>query len=188
MDDAAQQPTQPQQPVQSPSAQDNAGVVLPAQDQAVQPTSTQPVQSQPAQPVSPLPVAPVPVQQPAIPAAGMAKEQELGSTTVHIAPEAPVAAEFVKPSEQAPELPQEVQEAGVEVVHETPQLTLQDKHAGLSHAPAIAPVTTTPKLNVELPPQAEIIQVLKTTPDKDSKKWMFMLFEKVGRKFGLFAK
>lgn len=147
-----------------------------------------PVQSQPAQPVAPTPVAPVPAQQSAVPAAGMAKEQELGSTTVHIVPEVPVAPELVTPSEQAPELPQEVQEAGVEVVHETPQLTLQDKHAGLSHAPAIAPVTTMSKLNVELPPQAEIVQVLKTTPDKDSKKWMFMLFEKVGRKFGLFAK
>lgn len=152
-------------------------------------SSTDQVISQPAQPVAPLRVAPVPVQQPVtVSAARMAKEQELGSTSVHIAPEVPVAPELVTPSEQAPELPQEVQEAGVEVVHETPQLTLQDKHAGLSHAPAITPVATTPKLNVELPPQAEIVQVLKTTPDKDSKKWMFMLFEKVGRKIGLFSK
>lgn len=71
----------------------------------------------------------------------------------------------IEPSEKAPQLPKEVAEAGVEIVkpHDVPQLTLEDKKAGLTPAPVIALVPTQPTDNIVLPMTGEqATQVVKT--------------------------
>lgn len=93
--------------------------------------------------------------------------------------EAPVA-EVLTPSEKAPELPKEVEDAGVEVSknHEVPDLTMHDKNF-IDHAPSIAPVPTQPSGMVQLPLTEE--KATETLKHKDSSKGITWLAESVLR-------
>ncbi len=66
-----------------------------------------------------------------------------------VAPEG--TAEYIKPSESAPEIPKEVAEAGVEVVSEMPQLMPVHKEIGIKLAKESVPVQTQPTGAVQLP-------------------------------------
>lgn len=114
-------------PAQQPVTQDRTAV--PSQQQVVQPSVQQP--PQPAVPVS----------------SGFKEGAPVADTlTTH---------EVMQPTDTAPELSPEVQEAGVEVVHEVPQLTLQDRKAGILPAKETTPHPTAPNGSVKLPPMSE---------------------------------
>jgi hypothetical protein len=77
-------------------------------------------------------------------------------------PTAPIT-EVITPSEAEPNIHPEVAELGVEHVSETPQLTLEDKKAGLEHASESTPVITQPSAHIQLPKtEAEVDLGLKT--------------------------
>lgn len=121
-----------------------------------------------------------PVDQPAMP---LTPISQVGSMQKERVPpafvETPVAVETVVPTEQAPEVSQEVADVGVEVHNEEPQLSPAHHQAGVFHGPSLAPIPEEPE--VELPPfsAAEAVQVKKTTPVTNSKLWDITLLEKV---------
>lgn len=84
---------------------------------------------------------------------------------------------LVVPSEQPPVLHPEVQQAGVRVVPSTPQITLEDKKAGLSHSGPDLPVGDIGP-TVELPSIQEIQQGRKLPPNA-SARWGAELLNKV---------
>ena len=125
----------------------------------------------PSQPAStPVVQQPQAVQQPMMPMGSMHKEA--GPSKII---EAPVS-EVLSPSETAPELSAEVEQAGVEVSKnvEVPDLTMHDKKAGLEHAPVIAPVPTQPSGTVQLPlTQEKATETLKKQKNtKNSVTWL----------------
>ena len=125
-------------------------------DQNVKPANTQP-QAQ--------------VQQPATPVGTPQKEQQPVPSEV---------SEFVKPSQVEPAIHPELAEVGVERVSEIPELTLEDKKAGLSAAKESVPVPTTPQGLVQLPmTEEEARRTIKTTNASDSRHWLAVLVEKV---------
>lgn len=85
--------------------------------------------------------------------------------------------EYLKPSE-IETLPKEVQEAGVEVTtkHDVASFV---KPTGIEPAKESTPVITSPSGNIKLPPEKEVLKILKTTSVKDSKHWMAFLIEKI---------
>ncbi len=110
-----------------------------------------------------------PIDPPTISTGSMHKEA--GPTVV----EQPFA-EVLQSTEQAPILEAEVAEVGVEVSKnpEIPDLTLHDKNAGISHAPVIAPVPTTPTDGVQLPmTETQALETLKKGKNvKSGKSWI----------------
>lgn len=92
----------------------------------------------------------------------------------------PAVSEFLKPSEAEPVIQPELSEAGVEKVKEVPDLTLEDKKAGLEPAKESVPVSTTPSGLVQLPmTEEEAVRTIKTTSVSDSRHWLAVLVEKV---------
>lgn len=90
--------------------------------------------------------------------------------------------EFVKPSEAEPTIHPELAEVGVEKVKEVPDLTLEDKKAGLSAAKESVPVSTAPSGLVQLPmTEEEARRTIKTTSVSDSRHWLAFLIEKVSK-------
>ena len=90
-----------------------------------------------------------------------------------VSPEAPV--EYIKPSEVVePEIHQEVAEAGVEAVSETPHVTQQHQAIGITPAKESVPVQTQPTGVVQLPQtQQEAMHLLKKERDpKNSWPWL----------------
>lgn len=84
--------------------------------------------------------------------------------------ETPVS-EILTPTEVAPELSPEVEQAGVELSKNTelPDLTMHDRNAGVSHAPVIAPIPTQPSGMIELPiPEEQALETAKK--EKNPKK------------------
>lgn len=95
-------------------------------------------------------------------------------------PVASETSEFIKPSEAEPIIHPELAEAGVEKVKEVPDLTLEDKKAGLSAAKESVPVSTAPSGLVQLPmTEEEARQTIKKTSISDSRHWLAVLVEKV---------
>lgn len=114
------------------------------------------------------PVSPVlaqPSQAPAI-----HKEQEIG-------PGQPVQQHemAVRPTEVQPVLRPEVKEAGVAVVNHLPELTLEDKKAGLSLAKESVIVSTEPSGIVQLPMTRVQAKAGAAVSAKESKKWWSVL-------------
>ena len=60
-------------------------------------------------------------------------------------------AEFIKPSEQAPQISKELLEMGVESVSNVPDLTKQHQEAGIDHAKESVPVAAEPTGAVQIP-------------------------------------
>lgn len=89
--------------------------------------------------------------------------------------EAPVA-EVLQSSEKAPEISPEVVEAGVEVSKnpEVPDLTVHDKHAGLSHAPVIAPIPTQPSgiVSLDVTKEQALAEVKANRNPRNAKSWL----------------
>lgn len=112
------------------------------------------------------------VQQPvATPVSVPQKEQQPVSSEV---------SEFVKPSEAEPVIHPELSEVGVEKVKEVPDLTLEDKKAGLEPAKESVPVSTAPSGLVQLlMTEEEAERTIKTTSVSDSRHWLAVLVEKV---------
>lgn len=111
---------------------------------------------------------------------GVHKEQA-PTASVHVIPETTATpSQELTHSEPEPILHPEVEQAGVTVVKQVPDLKLEDQKAGLSHAPAIAPIPTQPINTVQYPMtyvQAE--QIIKTHPVKDSIRWIAVMVEKL---------
>lgn len=88
-------------------------------------------------------------------------------------------AEFVKPTEAAPEVPQDAKEAGVEVSPNTDQPNISpqvQKLTGLQPVNDAVPVPTAPSDMIELPiPEAEAAQMVKTKNVLDSIRWLATL-------------
>ncbi|GEM_PF-5555721 len=97
--------------------------------------------------------------------------------------------EYLTPSgaEAEPSIPSELAEHGVEAVpnQERPSLSDHHKQVGIQHAKETTPVATAPQGVVQLPPEAEVQHVLKTTKVSDSKHWLAALVEKVYEKLRL---
>lgn len=110
------------------------------------------------------------VQPPFMPIGSMHKEA--GPSKII---EVPVS-EIISPSESAPEISPEVEQAGVEVSKnvDVPDLTMHDKKAGLEHAPVIAPVPTQPSGAVQLPltPEQATETLKKQKNTKNSVTWL----------------
>ncbi len=149
------------------------------QAQATPQVSQQPVQ-QPVQPT----VQPQPIQAPQYPVSGPHKE----AMPVRQAP----VAEYVRPTEVAPVLQQEVAEAGVEVVHnpEQPQLTPEHKAVGIEHAKEAVPVTIPMQPSIQLPyTPSQVQEIEKKVPISESKHWLAVLTEYLMKKLqGVTAK
>lgn len=113
-------------------------------------------------------------QQPAVtPVSAPQKEQQPVPSEV---------SEFVKPSEAGPVIHPELREVGVKEVTEVPDLTLEDKKAGLSAAKESVPVSTAPSGLVQLPmTEEEARHTIKTTSISDSRHWLAVLVEKVSQ-------
>ncbi|MBI1982525.1 MAG: hypothetical protein HYU49_01805 [Candidatus Levybacteria bacterium] len=112
------------------------------------------------------------VQQPVVtPVSAPQKEQQ---------PPASSVSEFVKPSEAEPAIHPELAEVGVEKVSEVPELTLEDKKAGLAPAKESVPVLTQPSGLIQLPmTEEEARRTIKTTNVSDSRHWLAVLVEKM---------
>ncbi len=90
---------------------------------------------------------------------------------------APVKAqtEFIKPTEQAPQIDQELKEAGVESVPDIqkPNLTLEDKKAGLGLAKEHTEVPTQPQSSILQASGEDAKKILKTHKSfRDSVRWL----------------
>lgn len=112
------------------------------------------------------------VQQPVVtPVSVPQKEQQ---------PVASEVSEFVKPSEAEPVIHPELAEVGVKEVTEVPELTLEDKKAGIEPAKESVPVSAAPSGLVQLPmTEEEALRTIKTTKPSDSRHWWAVLVEKV---------
>ena len=118
-----------------------------------------------------LPAPPQTAQQQPVPVgSSVVKEHEPETVTV----------EPIQPSETEPSLDKEVSEAGVEKVSESPQLSEDQKQAGIAYAKEATPVSTTPSGNIVLPmTEEEAIKIIKTTDASDSKHWLAILIERI---------
>ncbi|MBP6882666.1 MAG: hypothetical protein KBC15_03905 [Candidatus Levybacteria bacterium] len=151
-------------------------------DDAAQQTINTQVPSQVTPPVAP-PTQQAPVFHPQ--AVGGPKESvPFSSRTV----EAPTA-EYIRPTEVAPVIPQEVAEAGVEIAPDREQPQLDETHnaAGVTHSePANIPHPTAPTGSVVLPYTFEqATQIEKTTSEDDSEHWLVLLSKYIMRKLSL---
>ncbi|MDO8461146.1 MAG: hypothetical protein Q7S38_01745 [bacterium] len=116
------------------------------------------------------PPPPQPRQQPVPISSSAVKEHE---------PET-ISVEPIQPSEKEPSLDKEVAETGVETVSESPQLSYDQKKAGVDYARENVPVSTTPSANIVLPmTEEEAIKIIKTTNISDSKHWLAVLIERI---------
>lgn len=85
--------------------------------------------------------------------------------------------EFMQSTEVAPSISQEVKEAGVEVVTDTPELTLTDQNAGISLAKESVVHPTAPTGAVHTPlTQEEAVSVIKTKNFRSSWFWRALSF------------
>jgi len=87
----------------------------------------------------------------------------------------------------APQLPQEVAEAGVEVVtnSEQPQLTPAHQAVGIEPAKEAVPVVIPTQPTIQLPYTAlEVKQIEKKVPISESKHWLAALTEYLHKKIG----
>ncbi|CAN5126076.1 hypothetical protein BH09PAT1_BH09PAT1_4990 [soil metagenome] len=172
--------TQP--PVQSPPVEQAAIPVQVVASPPVVPISNQPLTLDPNQMSEPAvqqalvqPVAPVqaqPIQTPANAISGPHKE----AGPVMMAP----VAEYVRPTEMAPQLQAEVAEAGVEVVNnpEQPQLTQEHKDVGIEPAKEAVPVIIPTQPSIQLPyTSLEVKNIVKKVPISESKHWLAALTE-----------
>lgn len=123
-------------------------------------------------------------QSPAQPVGSVAKEFGPIGASVESKPE-----EYIQPSgtETQPEVSAELQEHGVEAVtnQERPQLTEQDKKAGIEHAKESVPAPTqvTTLSHVQFPmTEEEAEQKFKTTKMDDSDHWLAALVKRVYEK------
>ena len=97
----------------------------------------------------------------------------------------PQSDEFMKVSEIEPNIHPELQEAGVEVVKTEPDLTLEDKRAGLSLAKETIPHPTQPIGVVTLPmTKAEEQKIAKNVSPTHSIRWLVEIFHKIRKKGG----
>lgn len=118
-------------------------------------------------------------QQPIPVGSFVVKEHE--PETVTVAP--------IQPSETEPSLDREVAETGVETVSESPQLSYDQKKAGVEYAKENVPVSTTPSGNIVLPmTEEEAIKIIKTTNTSDSKHWLAVLIERIFQKIRILHK
>ena len=91
-----------------------------------------------------------------------------------------ISVEPIQPSETEPSLDKEVAETGVETVSESPQLSPDQKKAGVEYAKENMPVSTTPSGNIVLPmTEEEAIKIIKTTNASSSKHWLAVLIERI---------
>lgn len=120
------------------------------------------------------------VQQPAPQVAVSGPHKEHAPVTI----EAPVA-EYMQPTEVEPVLQPEVKEAGVEIVEqqERPEITVEQKSMGVSHAPPVMPVSVPQAQTVTLPYTPEQVATLaKTTKVEDSDHWLVLLTKYIMQK------
>lgn len=90
----------------------------------------------------------------------------------------------IQPSDKEPLLDKEEMETGVETVSESPQLSEDQKQAGISYAKEATPVSTTPSGNIVLPmTEEEALKTIKTTNTSSSKHWFAVLIEKIYQYF-----
>lgn len=102
----------------------------------------------------------------------------IGSSVVKEHEPETIAVAPIQPSETEPSLDREVAEAGVETVSESPQLSYDQKKAGIVES--MPPVLTTPSGNIVLPmTEGEAIKIIKTTNAADSKHWLAVLIERI---------
>lgn len=122
--------------------------------------------------VSQVPIAPTPVSVP--------NKEHVPAVTAN---EALPVQEFVKSTEQEPNLPPEVKDAGVQVQQNIPQLTDDHKKIGVFHAPEIAAAAPsfTPTVNYILSADEEKI-AMKKSPTY-SIRWLAQLQQKVKEQF-----
>lgn len=123
----------------------------------------------------------------------MVKQKFVGSSHKESGPsiaqrivEAPVT-EYVDThgSEKAPELPQELKEAGVTVENkERPVLNEEHKAAGVQHAKESVPVIPQTQ-SVQLPYTPVQIHDMKKTSTKEGKHWIAVFVEYLGKKLSL---
>ncbi len=107
-----------------------------------------------------------------IPHASVSSGLKEAEPVVHPEP-VPVQTEVLTPSEQEPTLHEEVKEAGVEKVSQHPELTPEDKKAGLEASKEATPVVTQPSGAVKLPMTAqEAENAVKHYSITDSAKWL----------------
>lgn len=165
-------------PVQNPNQQP-----VPNQPQPVSPVVPSQNVQQPVQVVSPVvdqPSPRIPSVQPQVPP--IIPTESVG----HIQKEAESVAapeQFLTPSEQEPVLHPELQEIGVEVVKDVPELTLEDKKAGLGLAKESTPAITQPTGAVQLPlTEEEEKKMLQSTTVKDSPHWLATLIGIIRKK------
>ena len=91
-----------------------------------------------------------------------------------------IVVEPIQPSETEPSLDKEIAETGVETVSESPQLSYDQKKAGIEYAKENVPVSTTPSGSIVLPmTEEEAIKIIKTTDTSDSKHWLAVLIERI---------
>lgn len=88
---------------------------------------------------------------------------------------------LVVPSEQEIVLHPEVEKAGVRVVPPNPQLTSEDREAGLSHSGPQLPVQDAPTA-VQLPSARQIEQD-RRLPVDDKGRWLAEMYKKLSRVF-----
>lgn len=176
MDPNTRPPVQPSQQV----AQTVTQPIVPVSDQplTLDPNQMSEVSSQSQPPAQPV-IQPLsrPIQAPQNPVSGPHKE--VAPVRQMPTAEAPVA-EYVRPTEVAPQLQQEVVDAGVEVVHnpEQPQLTQEHKAVGLELAKEAVPVTIPAQPTTQLPYSAqEVKEIEKKVPISESKHWLAALTE-----------
>ncbi|MEK7605048.1 MAG: hypothetical protein AAB478_00830 [Patescibacteria group bacterium] len=174
------------------------------------PTPAQPpAQSPPVQPppVAPAPVIPVSSEPLTLDPNMMTPQTQAVATPQVVSPSpkqaypvsgphkeaAPISqalvTEYVKPTEVAVQLPQEVAEAGVEIVHnaEQPQITPEHQAVGIEPAKEAVPAVVAPAAKtITLPySPAQAKQIEKQAPLAESRHWLAVLTEFLLKKLQL---
>lgn len=179
-------PAQTQPSVQSPPVQAPPTAPIPVVPISSEPLTLDPnmmtsqTQAQATPVATAAAVASLP-KQPGYPVSGPHKER------APIMQAAPLA-EYIQPTEVTPQVPQEVAEAGVEVVAnpEQPQLTSEHQAVGLQPAREAVPAVITQTQTIQLPYSAVVAQqVEKQSSVKESRHWLAILTEYLLKKLQL---
>lgn len=194
MNPAQTQPPVQSSPVQAPSAAPTPIIPVSSEPLTLDPnmmtSQTQAVATpqavpQPSVPTTPTPTPQVvsPPSQPAYPVSGSHKE----AAPIRQAP----VTEYVKPTEVAVQLPQEVAEAGVEVVRdaEQPQITPEHQAVGIEPAKEAVPAVVAPApKTITLPySPAQAKQIEKQAPLTESRHWLATLTEYLLKKLQIIS-
>lgn len=148
-----------------PQTKQHTDVVAPQTSPGTSTVQDVPV-TQPQSPVPPPPAGVTPVAQPAAPVSTGNKEAAPIPQSVEVTPS--------DHTELAPNVDQELQEAGVEHTPqvEHPKLTIEDKKAGIEAAKAAVPVSSVTGANVKFPfTEEKVEEIRKTISLKDSLRW-----------------